>query len=262
MIRAALAILAVSLVSLLFIGSYAGALHNPQPHDLPIAVTANVPAPSAEELDSSPAFEVVEVADRDDALRAINEREAYGAVVLSPQGLTLVESPASSAAVAQALHVGLLPQLQASGLPVTEETVNPLPESDGRGLVGFYTAIGWVVAGYLGATLLGLAFGPTAGRPDVAWRLVALAVLGFVVGFGGAVITNGVAGYDNGFFGLVLIGVLTVLAVGSTTLALQTVLGVLGAGVAILISSPSATRRQAVPMPASYSPACGERSAS
>lgn len=47
MIRAALAILAVSPVSLLFIGSYAGALHNPQPHDLPIAVTANVTTASS-----------------------------------------------------------------------------------------------------------------------------------------------------------------------------------------------------------------------
>ena len=40
--RAVLAILAVSLVSLLFIGSYAGALHAPSPDEVPIAISAQV----------------------------------------------------------------------------------------------------------------------------------------------------------------------------------------------------------------------------
>jgi hypothetical protein len=234
-VRAGLAIAAVSLLCLLFIGSYAGALHDPEPHDVPIAVQASAPPVIADQLDASPAFKVIKVADRADAMRSIDERESYGAVLVEPDGIHLIESPASSAAVAQFLRQELAPRLQASGVPLHEETVHPLPRSDGRGLVGFYTAIGWVVAGYLGATLLSLAFGPSTARRDVGWRIAAIAVLALVMAIGGAVISDGIAGYGHGFFGLMLVGFLTVLAVGTTTLALQGLLGMLGTGVAILI---------------------------
>jgi hypothetical protein len=234
-IRAGLAIAAVSLLCLLFIGSYAGALHDPEPHEVPIAVQATIPPQLTERFDASPEFKVVSVPDREAALQSINERDTYGAVLVDTDGIHLIESPASSAAVAQALKQALVPRLQALGQPVHEEIVNPLPKSDGRGLVGFYTAIGWVVAGYLGATLLSLAFGPSTARRDAGWRIAAIAVLALIMAIGGAVISDGIAGYDHGFFGLILIGFLTVLAVGTTTLALQGLLGMLGTGVAILI---------------------------
>jgi hypothetical protein len=234
-IRAGLAILGVSAVCLLFIGSYAGALHDPEPHNVPIAVQASAPGVLINRLDASPEFEVVTVADRDAALRAINERDVYGALLIESDGIHVIESPASSAAVVAAIKQGLVTQLEALGQTVHEETVNPLPRSDGRGLVGFYTAIGWVVSGYLGATLLGLAFGPSTARRDVAWRIVAIGVLGLVMGIGGALLSAGIAGYDHGVFGMMVIGFLTVLAVGTTTLALQGLLGMLGTGVAILI---------------------------
>ena len=236
LIRAGLAIGAVSFLCLLFIGSFAGALHDPQPHNVPIAVAKLVPSQKTEQLDATPALKVIPAEDRADALRLIDERKAYGAITIERDGIHLIESQASSAAVSQFLKQNVKPELeQATGFPVTEEVVHPLPASDGRGLVGFYTAIGWVVSGYLGATLLRLAFGPSKARRDVAWRIAAIGVLGLIMGVGGALISSGIAGYDHGTFGLMFIGLLTVLAVGTTTLALQGLLGMLGTGVAILI---------------------------
>jgi hypothetical protein len=236
LIRAGLAIVAVSFLCLLFIGSYAGALHDPRPHNVPIAVEKILPSQKTAQLDATPELKVIPAANREEALQLIDERKAYGAITIENDGIHLIESPASSAAVNQFLHVNLKPELEkVAGFSVTEEVVHPLPQADGRGLVGFYTAIGWVVSGYLGATLLGLAFGPSTARRDVAWRIAAIAVLGLVMGIGGTLIATGIAGYDQGVAGLMLIGFLTVLAVGSTTLALQGLLGVLGTGVAILI---------------------------
>ncbi|MBS1879096.1 MAG: DUF3533 domain-containing protein [Actinobacteria bacterium] len=236
LVRAAAAIAGVTLLSLLFIASYAGALHEPRPHDVPLAVDEAVPAPVVAKLAASPALAVESAAGVEGALAMIDRREAYGALVAAPGGaLVLYVAPAASAAVADFLAAEVPKQLRAAGVPVRVRTVHPLPASDTRGLVGFYTVIGWAIAGYLGATLLGLAFGTSPSRARTAWRFVALAALGLLVGLGGAAISTAIAGYDNGFAELVLIGLMTVLATGAVTVALQSLLGILGTGVAILL---------------------------
>src|SRR3954470_6214481 len=93
LVRGALAVLAVSAVSLLFVASYAGALHQPRAHGIPIAVTAQVPG--AARLDATEAFTVTRVADEAAAQQRIDERKAYGAVLATPSG---VEELAGAAA--------------------------------------------------------------------------------------------------------------------------------------------------------------------
>ncbi|MBN8866697.1 MAG: hypothetical protein J0H98_04010 [Solirubrobacterales bacterium] len=232
---ASAAIAAVSLLAMLFIASYAGALHQPKPHDVPVAVAAGVPAQVTAGLESGGSIEAHDAADRSAALDQINRRDVYGAVVPAGRKLEVVVAPAASAAIADFLTGKVAPQLRRQGLPVQVETVHPLPDSDTRGLVGFYTVVGWAIAGYLGATLFGLVFGTSPGLSRVAWRFAALATLGLIVGIGGAAIAKGFAGYDHGFLKLVLIGFLTVMATGTITVALQQFLGIIGTGVAILI---------------------------
>ena len=235
-LRAAAAIAGVALLSLLFIASYAGALHEPRPHEVAVAVDETVPAPIARQLGASPSLKVEAVSGRAEALEKIDRREAYGALVGSPSGrLALFVAPAASAAIADFLAAEIPKQLRSARVPVAVRTVHPLPASDTRGLVGFYTVIGWAIAGYLGATLLGLVFGTDPSRARIAWRFAALGALGIVVGLGGAAIATAIAGYDHGFGKLVLIGLLTVLATGAVTVALQSLLGILGTGVAILL---------------------------
>jgi hypothetical protein len=84
-IRGTGAMVAAAAVCLLFIASYAGALHAPTPHNVPIAVPASqFPPRLIAQLDGSPALKVERVATAADAQRRIDERKAYGAIALSP----------------------------------------------------------------------------------------------------------------------------------------------------------------------------------
>lgn len=233
--RAALAILAVTAVSLLFIASYAGALHEPTPHDVPVAVDARVPGAVAARLDRSSAVRVERVSTAADALAKIDERDVYGAVLLDRRGFVLVVAPAAGPSVADALRSGLVPALQATGEPVRVRVVHPLPSADSRGLVGFYTAVGWIVGAYLGASFLGLLFGEQPGRRHTVWRLGALAILALIVGFAGAALASAIGDFGGSVALLGLVGALCVMAVGAVTLALMSLLGLIGIGVSIVI---------------------------
>ncbi|MBN8870025.1 MAG: DUF3533 domain-containing protein [Solirubrobacterales bacterium] len=229
------AILGVAALALLFIASYGGALHQPKPHGVPVSVARGVPPKVIAGLEAGGSLDLTMVDDRAAALDRINKRGSYGALVPAGRRLQMVVAPAASAAIADFLTGDVVPGLRKQGVPVTVETVHPLPDSDTRGLVGFYTVVGWAIAGYLGATLFGLVFGTSPGVSRVAWRFAALATLGLLVGLGGAGIATGLAGYDHGFIEIALIGFLTVMATGTITVALQQFLGILGTGVAILV---------------------------
>jgi hypothetical protein len=234
-VRATIAVLLVSLVGIGFIASYAGALHAPTPHGVPLAVAG--PPQLAAELGRGDAFDVRRVGDAAAARREIDERKAYGAVIARGDGqpLEVVVAPAASPAIATAIRTRLVPLLQRNDTPVQVTTVHALPSGDADGIVPFYIAVGWVVAGYLGATLLGLGFGTRPGLVHVGWRLVALAALGLLVGVGGALTGRAIAGFDGSWLAMGAVGALAVFAVGATTVALQALFGILGTGVAILI---------------------------
>lgn len=233
--RAGLAILAVTAVSLLFIASYAGALHEPTPHDVPVAVDSRVPEAVTARLGQSDEIEVVRADSAADALAKIDDRDVYGAVVADRRGFVVVVAPAAGPAVAEALRAGLVSQLRRTGAPVRVREVHRLPSADSRGLVGFYTAVGWIVGAYLGASFLGLIFGEQPGRRHTVWRLGALAILALLVGFSGAALAHAIGDFGGSVALLGLVGALTVMAVGAVTLALMSALGLIGIGVSILI---------------------------
>ncbi|HEU4657413.1 MAG TPA: hypothetical protein VFR97_07800 [Capillimicrobium sp.] len=227
--------IAIAIVSLAFIASYAGALHEPTAHDVPIAVTRQVPAELAARLDGSPELAVDVVADDAAARRAIDVRDDYGALTATPGGLRLTVAPAASASIAQLLQQTIPQQLRSAGQRVDVATVHPLPAADSRGLVSFYTVVGWVIAGYLGATLFGLMFGTQVGRARTALRLGALTATGLVIGLGGALLAKAIGDLPGPWLGLTLLGALVVVSVGVATVALQSLLGLAGTGVAILV---------------------------
>ena len=235
-IRGHIALATTAVISLLFIASYAGALHAPRPHDVPIVATRAAPASLTGRLDASSALKVARVASPAAARRRIDERRAYAAILATgPGALELVVAPAASAQVAQLMSTRVAPQLRAAGVRVTERVVHPLKSGDARGLVGFYTVIGWALAGYFGASLFTLAFGAPRTRRGIFRRLVGMAELAIVVGLAGAGIAYAISGYDHGFALFALVGVLAVAAIGMATVALQSVLGAGGTGLAIVL---------------------------
>lgn len=244
--RGAAGLVAVAMLCSLFIASYVGALHAPQFHGVPVAVSRDVPAQVRSGLARGTGIEVVEVADREAAQTAIDDRSAYASLTPTSSGaLLLTIAPAASPTVAQSLATELRPKLaRQTGTTVELATTHALPTDDGRGLVGFYTALGWIVAGYLGATILALAFGSAPPARRTAARLIGVAALGVVMGILGAVIAGSIGGVDHGTVGIIVTGALTTYAVGAATVALQGVLGMLGTGAAILlfvvIGNPSA----------------------
>lgn len=234
-IRAVLAGAGIMVLSLAFIGSYVGALHSSTPHKIPIAIAEQVPARIASTLNHASAFKVDRVAGTPQALAAIDRRQDYGAITASARGFTVTVAPAASVLIADVLQSTLPAQLRAAGAPVKLAVVHKLPAGDERGLVGFYTVVGLVIAGYLGATFFGLVFGTQIDHVRTAGRLFALGCLGLLMGLGGTILAKSIGGVPAPWLAMTLIGALTVAAAGSATVALQSAFGFYGTAIAILL---------------------------
>lgn len=113
----------------------------------------------------------------------------------------------------------------------------PLQRGDFHGLTGYYLVIGWVVGGHLVAALLGVASGAKrATRRRTIFRLIAFVPYAIISGLAGAIVVGPVLGALTGhLMALWWVGALLVFAVGAVTLAFQTLFGVIGIGVTILV---------------------------
>lgn len=239
--NAALLMLGTLLLSLAFAGSYVGALHEPRPHGLQLAV-AGPPAvaqrtATALREGTGDALDVSTVPNRAAALSAIDDRDVYGALIPGTSRERLLVAPAAGAAAAETLEEIVGRAAREQGARLVVQDVRPLPADDARGLSSFYLAIGWVVSGYLGATAIGLTRGMAASsRKEAAARIGALAVYAAMAGILGTILINGVVGTLGGHgVALAAIGTFVVLATAVATSALETLLGILGTGIVLLL---------------------------
>lgn len=228
----------VLLLQLAMIGSYVGALHAPRARNVPIAVVG----PSAgtaslrERLARGGMLEPRIATSSAGALGLIDDRAVYGALIPGQSADRLIVAPAASASVAELLP-GALAKLEPAGRRLTVQTVKPLPTNDPRGISPFYLVVGWLVGGYIGATVLGLARGgvPRTRRWAVS-RLGALAAYAIASGVLGALLVHHVVGVLGGHtLALAATGALLVFATGAATAALQAALGIAGTALAILL---------------------------
>jgi hypothetical protein len=244
--RAAVLVIGVLLLQLGFVLSYVGAFHAPAPRDVPLAVVMPAGAPAGvaqvvvdrlEGLAGDPLG--VLVADtEDDARGLLADREVDGALLLGTGTAdTLLVSSAEGGAVSSALTEVLTQVDAAQQRTVTTDDVLPAAEGDARGLSAFYLAVGWVLGGYLVASIIGLSSGSRPlTRARGAVRLGSVAVYAVVSGIGGALITGPVLGvFDGHLLALSAFGALLVFAVGAFTMALQVWTGLVGIGLAILL---------------------------
>jgi hypothetical protein len=113
----------------------------------------------------------------------------------------------------------------------------PLSSDDSRGVAPFYLVLGWVVGGYLAATVVGLLHGmSSAGRVN-AWRRVAtLSAYSMVSGIVVSLLTAAVFGVvTDHLLAVMLIGSLVVFATAVATAALQSVFGMAGTAIMLIL---------------------------
>ncbi|MGA4842891.1 DUF3533 domain-containing protein [Streptomyces sp. G45] len=258
--RAALLVLGVLALQLLFITSYVGALHHPKPKDVPFAVVA--PGPAADQtkdqlarLPGAPLDPRV-VKDEATARDQIMDREIDGALIVDPQGTndTLLVASGGGKALANALEMIATQAEGAQKRTVKTVDVAAASPQDFNGLSSFYLVVGWCVGGYLCASIMSISAGSRPATPQrAAIRLGAMALLSIAGGLGGAVIVGPILGALPGsIMGLWGLGALLTFAVGAITLALEALTGIIGIGLAVLLivvaGNPSAGGAFPLPM--------------
>ncbi|WP_299537586.1 DUF3533 domain-containing protein [uncultured Streptomyces sp.] len=258
--RAALLVVGVLALQLLFIASYVGALHKPKPTDVPFGVVApqQVSAQLVGRLDGLPGgpLDPRAVSSAAEARHQIMNREIDGALVVDPRGTTDTVLVASGGGSALATSLEKITREVLAGQQRTVRAVDVAPASpdDFDGLSSFYLVVGWCVGGYLCASILAISAGSRpANRQRAVIRTGVMALYSVLGGIGGALIIGPVLGALPGsFWGLAGLGALVVFATGMITLALQALTGIVGIGLAVLIiviaGNPSAGGAFPLPM--------------
>ena len=232
-------VIGVLFIQLGFLLSYIGAFHHPDPQGIPIAVAA--PQQAAKKLDALPGHpvETTAVKDEKDARRRITGRDSEGAYLMNPSGKrdTLLVASAAGGPQAQALRKVGEKVAADQGRQLKIVDVTPTGSQDHESLTAFYLIVGWLVGGYLVASLLGVTLGTRPARPGHgALRLTGIALYSVLSGLGGAIIVDPVLHALPGHFAaLWWTGALIVFGTAAVTMALQAFFGIVGIGLAVII---------------------------
>jgi hypothetical protein len=168
-------VLGLTVVVAAFISSYASALGKPSPRHVPVAVSA--PPVVLGKLEASPELRVYPVADLARARSMVEDRTAYGALLLPRTGpaILLVANGGGHAVATMLMQLG---QQVGGARGTTLITVDLAPTSpnDPNGTVEFYCIAFLMLGGAIGATVLGRVAGPVRGLRG-AFARVGLVVL-------------------------------------------------------------------------------------
>lgn len=204
-----------------------------EPRSLPLVVAA--PDEQAGQIEGmlaaeggTDAFDVSVVADRDAAIAAIEDREAYGAIVAGPDGMELLTSTAASPTVAQLLT-------QSVSAPAPDGTTGPAPtvtdvvptsEDDPRGSVFHAGALPLALGGIIVGAATSIALGSTRDRLAAVLGVAAaggLALAGVLQGWLGAI--------EGSYWANAGVVALGILAVALPIVGLRHLMGIAGIGV-------------------------------
>jgi hypothetical protein len=232
----------VFVLQLGFIFSYVAAFHDPKPHRVRVAIVA----PSA--LASRGVSAIDAIPGQVAQARALSSTAAAreqilagslsAAIIVHPASTTdrVLYASGGGAAVATTVEKVASEAEAKYHRRVTFTDLVPLQAGDSRGLTGFYLVIGWIVGGYLMASILGIANGarPSSIR-EAAARLLAVVPYAVASGLGGALIVDQMLGALTGhFLALWSLGMLVVAASAAATIASEALFGIAGIGVVIL----------------------------
>jgi hypothetical protein len=241
--RAFLLVCGVGLLQLAFILSYIGAFHQPTPHQVPVSVTA--PVLTADriiaQLNALPGepLRATLVPDAATGLANLRNRSSYGLLEASATSITdhLFVASAGGTSTANAVISVLQTADARTSRTLIVRDIAPPAAGDRGGLSAFYLAIGWMIGGYLAASMLGVSAGArslTLNRVTI--RLAALAVYAVVTSVLGALIVGPwLHALPSDILGLWGIGILVIFSAAAFTTALMTIAGIIGIGLAIIV---------------------------
>jgi len=202
------------------------------PKDLPVAVTGpdqSVDAAEAAIQQADGPLALEEITDRAGAVRAIEQRDVYGALVLGDEPEMLVASGASSVSV-QILR-GVAGELSQPDAPVTVTDVVPFSADDPNGAGLTAASFPLVLGGLIGGVLISLL---VVGAER---RLAALVVYGVVAGLAVALVMHSWFGIVQGHFWLDVLALsLAMVATSSVVVGFNALLGPPGIGVAAVLT--------------------------
>jgi hypothetical protein len=256
-------VIGVLFLQLAFIWSYVGAFHNPSPHRIAVSVTVpNAPptasSQAAARLNALPGgpLQATAVPTQQQARQRLRDGTDYAAYIISPTSTKdqLLTSGAMGSSVQTAVTEVFTSAAAAEHRTLSVTDALPLQHGDFHGLTGFYLVVGWLVGGYLVASLLGVAKGSRPANLRRAWfRLGAMVPYALGSGLGGAIIVDqGLDALTGHFVALWFVGAMLVAAAATVTMALQILFGTIGIGVTVLVfvilGNPSATGAYQQPM--------------
>jgi len=248
-VRAGAAAAALTLVSMLFVGSFLGALHDPAPHGLPVGVAG--PSAAARQLDAAfarrlpGAFTVSAYPGVAAADEAIADRDADAVLVPGPSSQRLLIAGAAGRFVTEAVITAFTAEAAASGQQLTVTDIRPAPPGDPNAITALFFFLGLALPsaafGIALAVLLGRRTPGSAPRRPPEWpaRLAALACFSALAGATATWVSDGIVGALPGapaaLFG---VGVLTAFAVSSACHAAWRLAGAPLAALLVLLFIP------------------------
>ncbi|GII34791.1 hypothetical protein [Planotetraspora mira] len=244
---------AVTVLGMVFAASFLGALHQPEPHDVPVAVVG--PSQGAGQIDAAldakapGAFSITPYADEGAARNALADREVDA--VLIPQAGKLVVASAGGRTGATVITQVFQAASQAQGRSLVVEDAIPLPLGDAGGISGMFYVLALVIPGIAVAVLM---FQVASGL-GLAGRLGVLAAASVLVGTANAWLSDVVFGALPGrFAALVAVSAGVTLAIGLVSAGLMRVVGAPGVGLAALLFIPIGLPASGGPLGAHFIP--------
>jgi hypothetical protein len=242
--RILIAAIAGVIAGLLFITGNVVALHDPTPHEAPVAV-AGAPAQRLQavlERSQPGAFSVVPAGGAAGARRLIRGREAYGALVVEGGEATVLTAGAGGFNAATTIQTALTQAAQPLGLPQPQaKDVVPLQTGDPLGVSLQQVVLGTIMGGFL----VGVLSAQLALNEPLKVRIPVRIGFGVVFGALAALVLGPVTGVLTGHFlwCWLWLGV-AAWVISSTVAALADVLGqpgvLVGFVVLLVVGNPSA----------------------
>jgi hypothetical protein len=258
LVHPAIGLAAVIGFQLLLASVFLGVLHKPALHNAPVAVVGSAQLASAVEHGAAGTIRLVPEPSVAAARTAISEGQAYGAIVSTGTGDELLTASADSPGTANILTQEFTLVAAKVGVRLQVRDVEPLPASDPAGTSAYYLVIGWMLGGYVGATVLSFMIGGmrSGSLSHALLRLGLLAGYAVCSGLLGTLLIGPVMGIVSGYnLALAGVGMLLVFGAAAATAALQGALGLPGTLIAIIamvvFGNPTAGASIATPLLAS-----------